>query len=94
MKPGEEIIKQGLADLEQGLETIPSLLVSIGSPRLRRAGVLITSPTFKDPENRLYALLQIEHDDNAHSQYNPWLRKLVSYERALESEKSARSKSH
>ncbi len=94
MKPGEDIIEQGLVDLAQGLETIPSLLVSIGSPRLRRAGVFIPSPTFDDPENRLYALLQIEHDDNAHSQYNAWLRRLVSFERALDSENSARLKAN
>lgn len=93
MKPGEEIIDQGLKDLELGLETIPSLLVSIGSPRLKHSGVLIPSPTFKDPENRLYALLQKDHDDNAHSQYNAWIRRLVSFERALASEKSGRAKS-
>jgi hypothetical protein len=37
MKPGEEIINQGIADLAEGIETIPSLLVLIGAPRLHWA---------------------------------------------------------
>ena len=33
--PGGELIQQGLSDLEAAAETVPSLLVSIGAPRLR-----------------------------------------------------------
>ncbi|NOT48197.1 MAG: hypothetical protein HOP17_10680 [Acidobacteria bacterium] len=84
MKPGEEIIEQGIADLEAGLETIPSLLVSIGAPRLRTAGLEIPVNTIDDPEHRLYKLLASENQDSAHSRYNAHLRRLVSFERALE----------
>lgn len=84
MKPGEDLIEQGIADLERGLETVPSLLVSIGASRLRDAGLNIPDATFSTPEHRLYALLQAEHSDNAHSQYNAYIRRLVSFERASE----------
>ena len=84
MKPGEDIIMQGIDDLSKGLETIPSLLVSIGAPRLRRTGLVIPETTFPTPEHRLYALLSKDDSDGAHSQYNAWIRRLVSYERAAE----------
>lgn len=84
MKPGEDIIDQGISDLEAGLETIPSLLVSIGAPRLRSAGLSLPSRTFNSPEHRLYKLLALENQDAAHSRYNALIRRLVSFERALE----------
>ena len=84
MKPGEDLITQGIADLENGLETIPSLLVSIGAPRLRRAGLQIPYNTFSDPEHRLYFLLARSYEDGAHSKYNSYIRRLVSFERAAE----------
>lgn len=80
--PGGDVIGKGLADLARNEETIESLLVSIGSPRLRSLGVFL-GPTFDNPEHRLYALLGHEHGDNAHGQYNALVRLLVSYERAL-----------
>ena len=84
MKPGEDLIAQGLLDLEQGLETIPSLLVSIGAPRLKRSGLKIPGNTFSNPEDRLYFLLSRLHGNDAHSKYNSYIRRLVSYERAAE----------
>jgi len=80
--PGGELIDKGLADLARSEETIESLLVSIGSPRLRALGVSL-GQAFDNPEHRLYALLDREHGDNAHGQYNALVRLLVSYERAL-----------
>ncbi len=82
--PGEDIVVQGLADLSEGLETIPSLLVSIGAPRLRRSGHAIPAFTFSTPEHRLYELLKTDDPDAAHSRYNALIRRLVSYERAIE----------
>jgi hypothetical protein len=84
--PAGDLIAAGLDDLRQGLETVPSLLVSIGAPRLRRLGH--TVPTlFADPERRLYARLAREHPAAAHSRYNALIRRLVSYERAAECER-------
>jgi len=81
--PGAELVDKGLADLAQNAETIESLLVSIGSPRLRSLGVAFEREPFSDPEHRLYELLGREHGNNAHGQYNALVRRLVSYERAL-----------
>lgn len=82
MLPGEDLIKQGIDDLALGRETIESLLVSIGSPRLRQVGVAVPPVIFHKPEHRLYELLRAEDPDSAHSRYNALIRRLVSYERA------------
>lgn len=82
--PGGDLVRQGLDDLEQGVESVPSLLVSIGAPRLRRAGVPVPERTFDDPEHRLYICLAAQDSDAAHSRYNAWIGRLVSFENALE----------
>jgi len=82
--PGEELIRQGIEDLAAGRETVAALLVAIGLPRLRRAGLQVPDNTIVDAEHRLYALLAREDPDSAHSRYNALIRTLVSFERALE----------
>jgi hypothetical protein len=82
--PGAELIESGLKDLRNGRETVESLLVSIGSPRLRRIGVNVPETTFPNPEHRLYDLLEQVDSDSAHSRYNALIRRLVSFERAAE----------
>jgi len=84
--PGSDLVAGGLEDLRQGRETVPALLVSIGAPRLARLGHAIPSQ-WPDPEKRLYALLAREHADGAHSRYNALIRRLVSFERAVECER-------
>jgi hypothetical protein len=79
--PGEELVQRGIRDLERGSESVESLLVSIGAPRLRRAGFSIPTPV-PEPETRLYRLLQERHGDAAHGRYNALVRRLVSFERA------------
>ena len=81
--PGADLVKRGLEDLARGGATIEALLVSVGAPRLRRAGVDVPSP-LSDPEHRLYHALAREHGNDAHSKYNALIRRLVSFERALE----------
>lgn len=81
--PGEDLIAAGLFDLEQGQESIPALLVSIGAPRLRRLGYEIAAPV-SHPERRLYELLHGADPATAHSRYNALIRRLVSFERAVE----------
>ena len=82
--PGRDLILDGLADLREGRETVCSLLVSIGAPRLRGIGIEVPNP-FEGPEHRLYALLAAEDSDGAHASYNALIRRLVSFERAAES---------
>ncbi len=81
--PGGDLIVTGLDDLARGHETIPSLLVSIGAPRLLRLGYSIPQG-IPQPEHRLYAMLAFRDPDAAHSRYNAWVRRLVSFERAAE----------
>jgi hypothetical protein len=81
--PGADLVAAGLTDLAAGVESVPALLVSIGAPRLRRAGIAITR-TEPRPEHRLYQLLRDESGDAAHARYNALVRRLVSFERALE----------
>jgi hypothetical protein len=80
--PGADIIAQGMADLRDGRETVQALLVAIGAPRLRG---LMSIPDVlpPDPNLRLYRLLGTLRDD-PYSAYNAWIRRLVSFERALE----------
>lgn len=82
--PGADLIEAGLADLQAGHESVAALLVAIGAPRLRRLGLDIPDHTPEDPEHRLYDLLARDDSDSAHSRYNAYLRRLVSYERAAE----------
>lgn len=81
--PGADLIATGLDDLGQGRETIPSLLVSIGAPRLQRLGYAVPQG-IPEPEQRLYALVARDDPAGAHSRYNAWVRRLVSFERAAE----------
>ena len=80
--PGGDLVEQGLQDLASRLESVPSLLVCVGAPRLRDLGIPIPDDVFPSPEHRLYALLCEEDSDSAHSRYNALVRKLVSFERA------------
>ena len=82
--PGEDLIEAGLKDLREGRESIAALLVAIGSPRLRRLGLDVPEALPSNPEHRLYRLLAKHDSDSAHSRYNAYIRKLVSYERAAE----------
>jgi hypothetical protein len=82
--PGAELIEAGLADLRENRETVEALLVAIGSPRLRRLGLDLPASLPENPEHRLYELLARDDSDSAHSRYNAFIRRLVSFERAAE----------
>jgi hypothetical protein len=81
--PGADLIDRGLSDLDEGVMSVEALLVSIGAPRLRAAGIAVAN-SISEPERRLYALLAAENSDSAHSRYNALIRRLVSFERAAE----------
>ena len=82
--PGGELICRGLADLAAGRLSAEALLVAVGAPRLQSLGLEMPSCTLSDPEHRLYELLASTDPDSAHSRYNGLIRRLVSFERALE----------
>jgi hypothetical protein len=81
--PGGDLVAKGLVDLASSRETQEALLVSIAAPRLRQGGVPVPG-TLPDPERRLYQRLAREDPDSAHSRYNALLRRLTSFESALE----------
>src|SRR5207237_194472 len=83
--PGEELIREGLADVEAGRRTPAAFLVAIALPRLRRAGITAEVPPDlqTDTELQLYRLLRQAGGD-AYSNYNALLRRLVSFEQALD----------
>lgn len=80
--PGSDLVVQGIEDLKRGAESIESLLVSIGRPRLIELGLNIPPPISDHPELRLYEILAETNPRGAHAQYNSWLRRLVSFERS------------
>jgi len=83
--PGEELIREGLADSQAGRHTVAACLVIIGLPRLRRAGLAehVSLNLKTDAELELYRLLRNSAGD-AYSRYNALLRELVSFEQALD----------
>ena len=76
----------GLEALHRGEMTVEALLVLVGAPRLRAAGLDVpsTSPADTSPEIALYVAIERRHPTDAHSRYSALIRRLVSFERALE----------
>jgi hypothetical protein len=81
--PGGDLVAKGLQDIAGSSETAEALLVSIAAPRLRALGITVAEP-LRDAEHRLYERLAREDPDSAHSRYNALLRRLTSFESALE----------
>ena len=44
--PGADLIRQGLQDLDAGVESVPAMLVLVGAPRLRRLGISVEDSPF------------------------------------------------
>ena len=89
--PGSDMVLAGLDALrelargERDRFTVEALLVAVGVRRLRAAGLAVpwVTPWPEQPELALYQAIADDQAD-AHSQYNALLRRLVSFERALE----------
>jgi hypothetical protein len=82
--PGNDLVRTGILDLQNERETIAAFLVAIGAPKLRRLGLILPASLPSNPEHRLYDLLARNEPDSAHSRYNALIRKLVSFQRAME----------
>lgn len=88
--PGAELVEQGLDDLAHNRRTDLSLLILIAAPRLSRLGIKIPETSLPKPyEHELYTRLEQRLGQSAHSYYNSLIRRIVSFERALERERSA-----
>ena len=84
--PGADLVAAGIEALRRGERTVEALLVAVGARRLRAAGLEVPRvPELPDaPELMLYAAVAAAHPRDAHSRYNGLIRRLVSFERALE----------
>jgi hypothetical protein len=84
--PGGDLVAKGLSDLASEQESAEAFLVAVGRARLRRAGVAVPAGAdgIQIPEHRLYELLEAQGEASAHGRYNALLRRLVSFERAVE----------
>ena len=84
--PGAELVASGIDALRRGELTAEALLVAVGARRLRAAGLEIPrAPELPDaPEQMLYAVVGAARPREAHARYNGLIRRLVSFERALE----------
>ncbi len=96
--PGTNLVNRGLDALREGERTVEALLVLVGAPRLRAAGLEVPGASGsgefgpadaaqeagEPPEIALYRAVAAKHPDDAHSKYNALVRRLVSFERALE----------
>ena len=93
--PGEELVKEGLADLAHNRKSDCAFLVLIASPRLNRLGISVPIPDWPRPyEHQLYDRLEERLGKGAHSHYNSLLRRIDSYAHALEREQSRNSLTH
>ena len=82
--PGGDLIRAGLRDVAEGVESVEALLVEIAAGRLRESGLPVPAmpPATLDAEIRLHRLLAQTHGDDAYGRYNALLRRLVSFTRA------------
>ncbi len=89
--PGADLVAAGIEALRRGETTEEALLVLIGAWRLRAAGLDVpAAPDLEtSPEIALYGMIAARRSADAHSRYNALVRRLVSFERALESRPSA-----
>lgn len=89
-RPGADFVTRGIDDLNHDRLSIEALLVAIGSPRLRHLGFALPAKSKipHRPEHQLYTLLEDENERNAYSRYNALVRRLVSFERAMEFEQA------
>lgn len=89
--PGADLVAAGLDGLRRGDPTPEALLVLVGAQRLRWAEVDVPDAPADwaglladGPEIALYNAVAATQGRDAHSQYNALVRRLVSFERALE----------
>ena len=83
--PLGEAMKQGLHDVEHGIESVEAQLVWIGRYRMMDVGFIVPPPptSTTSAEERLYFLLG-ETEAEPYGRYNSLKRQLTSFLRALD----------
>jgi hypothetical protein len=84
--PGYDLVSKGTDDLTRGMLSQEALLVSIAAGRLREGGIPIPprEQLPPEPELELYRLIRRERPGDAYSFYKSLLRRLISFEFALD----------
>ena len=84
--PGAALVAAGIEALKRGEATVEALLVSVGSSRMRAAGLDIPSPPPLAHTPKLNSISPSETNTRGMPtpRYNALIRRLVSFERALE----------
>lgn len=82
--PGADLVAQGVRDCEAGLTTTEGLLVQVAAGKLRSMGIPVAPSSVPLPEHQLYEHLRDQNPRTAHGRYNALIRRLVSFERALQ----------
>lgn len=81
--PGASLIARGFAEARRGEQTVHSLLLVMGKPRLERLGVIAPLRAEPDAGLKMYALLQADYGDAAHARYLALVERLTSFADAL-----------
>lgn len=90
--PGADLVTAGVEALQAVVRgerrdfSTEALLVAVGASRLQAAGLDVPQPPSlpEQPELALYAALCATGEGDSHSRYNALIRRLVSFEHALE----------
>lgn len=84
--PGYELVAKGIDDLREGRSTEHAWLVTCAVTRLRALGLEIPNAEAgsTEAELQLYRLLVASDVSDPYYRYNSLLRRLVSFEQALE----------
>ena len=78
--PGFDLVAKGVEDLAAGRQSVPALLVSQASSRLRTVGIELPYVDARDLDWRLYRAVEVEVGElAAHARYNALRRRLVSF---------------
>ncbi|MDE3129554.1 MAG: hypothetical protein KGL16_00220 [Acidobacteriota bacterium] len=77
--PGDDLVTAGLADIAARRRSVEALLVATAGPRLARAGVTVPEHDLDTSGRELYALLEAELGNRAHSRYNALQRRVIAY---------------
>lgn len=92
--PGGDLVAKGLKDLKASVRSAEALLVLSARSRLQGLGFEVPNleGVSQPYEHALYELLEKTHPNNAHSEYNAMVGRIVSFAQSyVQYEASSRS---
>jgi hypothetical protein len=82
--PGEDLVRQGIDDLNAGRRSAPAFVVAMAAPRLRRLGIEVPEGAGPIAAHQLYETLSAGSDPDPYRRFNALIARVVSFARALE----------